>query len=761
MNTEMRPTDFFVAGGTLGPNAPSYVKRPADTELFGLTLAGKFCYVLTARQMGKSSLMIRTAQRLQRQGISTAIIDLTRFGTDVTVDQWYLGLVRRLVSQLKLSVESETWWAKRASLSVVDRFTEFLHDVVLDQIEGSVVVFVDEIDTTLNLDFSDDFFAAIRFTYNARADDPVYNRLTFVLLGVATPTDLITDPTRTPFNIGQPIDLREFTYEDAQVLHKGLESTCGEQGAVVFNRIFHWTNGHPYLTQKLCMAVAESQDGYWTNKHIDKLVEELFLSEKARKETNLRFVRDNISANPRKSNLLNLYRKVHKGKKIPEDERSFDQNLLKLFGLVRVEKGLLKVRNEIYRRAFDLDWIEANTPIDWTRRLAVASTLFALLLIGFIGFSVHQRRQQTTDARAQAFVDSFWSTSSSEVRITSLAGLFELSGYEDRAQRLFYEELGLEEQLALFDLDDPQTVGAQLITVVQGLYTDLTNDEQGNRLLRTMVQPLQEFADPMATNLATEIEQWLQGRAYHARGEYQQAVTAYDAAIRLNALNPGTYFDRAAAYIEMEKYDAALDDLEQVIHLKPEWKPRVRDVVENNSELLDYHGTHRDKYPDLSSFLPTLTPIPKSTNTVMPAYTLTPTLFLTHTPTPTDTPTPTLTIVPTLPPVTPQLSTPDLGSTYQNPIMFEWSGQLRAGQTYQVTAYHTDSRDAIRSDLLTVQRWESYLPDKHVGEWRWRVSVLQDGQTVASSSEWHFYFDPHPGGGGGNDSPLPEPSMSE
>jgi hypothetical protein len=51
--------DFFVAGGTLRPGTASYVTRPTDDELFHMTLAGEFCFVLTPRQMGKSSLMVR------------------------------------------------------------------------------------------------------------------------------------------------------------------------------------------------------------------------------------------------------------------------------------------------------------------------------------------------------------------------------------------------------------------------------------------------------------------------------------------------------------------------------------------------------------------------------------------------------------------------------------------------------------------------------------------------------------------------------
>jgi hypothetical protein len=108
-----------------------------------------------------------------------------------------LGLLTQLKRNLKLSVDLESWWQERMALGQVQRFTDFLRDVLLHEIEGQIVIFIDEIDTTLNLSFSDDFFAAIRFVYNARATDAAFERLTFVLLGVATPADLIKDRSRT------------------------------------------------------------------------------------------------------------------------------------------------------------------------------------------------------------------------------------------------------------------------------------------------------------------------------------------------------------------------------------------------------------------------------------------------------------------------------------------------------------------------------------------------------------------------------------
>ena len=46
---------FQAAGGALAPDAPSYVERAADRELIERVSAGELCYVLTPRQMGKSS----------------------------------------------------------------------------------------------------------------------------------------------------------------------------------------------------------------------------------------------------------------------------------------------------------------------------------------------------------------------------------------------------------------------------------------------------------------------------------------------------------------------------------------------------------------------------------------------------------------------------------------------------------------------------------------------------------------------------------
>jgi hypothetical protein len=145
------PHDFFVVGGTMRPDAPSYIEREADRELFERVLAGDFCYVLTPRQMGKSSLMARTAKRLREKGVQTAIVDLTQIGTEKekqSADRWYYGISHRILRELGLNVKLNEWWNERQNLPALQRLTEFFSDLVLANTTGCVAIFVDEIDST-------------------------------------------------------------------------------------------------------------------------------------------------------------------------------------------------------------------------------------------------------------------------------------------------------------------------------------------------------------------------------------------------------------------------------------------------------------------------------------------------------------------------------------------------------------------------------------------------------------------------------------
>src|SRR5437868_10505800 len=125
------PDSFFVLGGTLGGDVPSYVERSADRELYEALRRGEFCYVLTPRQMGKSSLMVRTTARLAEEGTAVVVLDLTAIGQNLTAEQWYDGLLNHVAQQLDLEDELDAFWLSNPRLGPLQRFMAAIEHVVL------------------------------------------------------------------------------------------------------------------------------------------------------------------------------------------------------------------------------------------------------------------------------------------------------------------------------------------------------------------------------------------------------------------------------------------------------------------------------------------------------------------------------------------------------------------------------------------------------------------------------------------------------
>ncbi|NER83361.1 MAG: hypothetical protein F6K42_28175, partial [Leptolyngbya sp. SIO1D8] len=215
----------------------------------------------------------------------------------------------------------------------------------------------------------DDFFALIRFCYNRRAVESDYKRLTFAIFGVATPTDLIADKQRTPFNIGRAIVLSGFSLAEAAPLAEGLNIQTPNTQAIL-QEVLNWTGGQPFLTQKVCqllvtssqtalnepLSIPPGMEPFW----VDSVVRDRLINnwESQDEPEHLRTIRDRLLYDEcRTGRLLGIYQRRLEGQVIPADDNR-DQIELLLSGLMVHQAGQLSSKNRIYESVFDLAWVQ-------------------------------------------------------------------------------------------------------------------------------------------------------------------------------------------------------------------------------------------------------------------------------------------------------------------------------------------------------------------------------------------------------------------
>lgn len=364
----------YQVGGSLSFAAPSYIERQADKKLYEALKQGEFCYVLNSRQMGKSSLLIRINHRLKQEGFKCVIVDMTNISNkNLTPQQWYKSLIADLCLGFDLfdRINLKTWWHKWQDCSLTKLLSAFFDELVKIHFpQEQLFIFIDEIDSILNLNFSvDDFFTLIHFCYNQRAISPEYQYLTFAIFGVATPSDLIKTKYLTPFNIGQSIEISGFKQQEALPLAEGLELT-EVQAQTILKEILFWTGGQPFLTQKICNLAALYVQHY-KNQCLDmsSITVATFVETLVRKyiidtwefhdePQHLLTIRDRIeNSGENKAIILNIYQQILQGLPVKSDHSREKMELL-LSGLVSRKKGLLKVTNQIYAEIFNLDWVQ-------------------------------------------------------------------------------------------------------------------------------------------------------------------------------------------------------------------------------------------------------------------------------------------------------------------------------------------------------------------------------------------------------------------
>ncbi|WP_323687121.1 MULTISPECIES: AAA-like domain-containing protein [unclassified Rhizobium] len=254
-----------------------YVDRDADRQLSNvIDEMGRPGYVLVARQMGKTNLLLRMKRQREVLGELAVYVDLSIGFGDAR------GLFRHLIDRLLEASELTTLQSQietdriDSSLDPSLEYDRHLRRILSAVQKNRVIIILDEIDSLVGQPYSDRILSQVRSMYFARANFPIYEHLTYVLSGVAEPTDLIKDKNISPFNIGEKIYLNDFSRTEAGSL---LEKAGIQLPDDVINMVFDWTSGNPRMTWDIFAALEdELPKGNLNPDSVNAIVQKLYLT---------------------------------------------------------------------------------------------------------------------------------------------------------------------------------------------------------------------------------------------------------------------------------------------------------------------------------------------------------------------------------------------------------------------------------------------------------------------------------------------------
>jgi WD40 repeat protein len=451
MKSAKRSPKFYAVGGPVQPDRPCYLQRDADDLLLRRLLDGDYCHVLAQRHTGKTSLAAHTAWNLRDCDVRVAVIDFTqmlRNEQDDTAGRWYYSIAYRIVRDLRIKSDMQAWWADHSGLTNQQRLVEFFFEIVLAGSEHRYVVFVDRLDVMADNPLGQEFLSAVRSCYDMRSTEPEFQRLTFCLLGSGTPEELVKEVQDSPFGISTFIPLGDFRRNEIDPLLEGLGSE-GVHAEQVVSRVWWWTRGHPYLSQKLFRGLARRQDEVLSGDIVDELVGSLFLG-LGDEESHLSVVADCLlQQGSARVGRLSLYGKIRKGGEVAFAKSSKPQRELLAAGIVTEgATDLLVVRNNIYSEVFSSRWVNQNLPFGW-RRLGAAAAALVLMVSLPIWYTEYLPRpyERALTAASQDY----------QVAYEAYESLRFFPGYTDRADALFTEFLARQSRMAETLSDASQT----------------------------------------------------------------------------------------------------------------------------------------------------------------------------------------------------------------------------------------------------------------------------------------------------------------
>ncbi|PYR68710.1 MAG: toll-Interleukin receptor [Acidobacteria bacterium] len=326
-----------VPGGTLDVDDPWYLARPTDaTALALIRQPGQTLTIKGPRQMGKSSLLMRTISAGLDLGKSVALLDFQLVDEDgkANADLFFRRFASWVAEQLNLPDSVETFW--HAGYSSPQNCTRYIEQHVLAPLAGPCILAIDETDAIFQTAFSQDFFSMLRSWHNRRADPTRrgWKKLDIILSTSTEPQFFIDRAHESPFNVGVTLRLEDFQSDQVGRLNALHPRPLA---AADVDRLYKLVRGHPYLTRKALYMTAGTTPTC--------SVDELFATATDDRGPFGDHLRDYLLRLQRKTDLIPAIRQVVQGRTLSDELAIYK---LEALGLVRRDGHTVTPRCELY-----------------------------------------------------------------------------------------------------------------------------------------------------------------------------------------------------------------------------------------------------------------------------------------------------------------------------------------------------------------------------------------------------------------------------
>jgi len=254
-----QPLQLGTPEGTIDPQSEFYIRRKSDDiALQAIRHQGVTIVIKGPRQMGKSSLLIRTIAAAVEEGKRVAFLDFQLVDKTTLSDAsaFFRQFCCWLTDELGLEDRVDEFW--NSPLGNSQRCSRYLSRYILKAIDAPLLLAMDEVDSVLATDFYSDFFGMLRSWHNNRASPSLaaWKQVDLALVTSTEPYQLINNLHQSPFNVGEVLELADFEFEQVSDLNSRHQVPFDSKE---LDKMMTLLAGHPYLVRRALYLVASQR----------------------------------------------------------------------------------------------------------------------------------------------------------------------------------------------------------------------------------------------------------------------------------------------------------------------------------------------------------------------------------------------------------------------------------------------------------------------------------------------------------------------